>query len=184
MLTLDIFIHLDAVDRKQWQGAPDDRPLTATGARQAERIADELAREGVDALFSSPALRCRQSLQPLSSKLGMPIEVLPGFRDTLGYQAPPGWENPDRPGGDPLGGAYSAGSAFAALQDIETRVPDGRAVLCSYGDIVPAFLAFLAGAWQVDMPPRNNKKGAVYTVVLNGANATIRSRDPLPDFLQ
>jgi 8-oxo-dGTP diphosphatase len=184
MLTLDMFIHMDAVDRKQWQGAPDDRPLTALGTQQAERIAEELGSQGVDALFSSPALRCRQSLEPLCGKVGRPIEILPGFRDTLGYRAPRGWEHPDRPGADPLGGAYSAGSAFAALQEIRTRVPDGRAVLCSYGDIVPALLAFLAGVWQIEMPPRNDRKGAVFTVVLDGPTGTMTARGPLPGFPQ
>ena len=38
MFQLDIFIHMDAVDRKAWQGAPDDRPLTDLGKRQSELI--------------------------------------------------------------------------------------------------------------------------------------------------
>ena len=152
MLNLDIFIHLDAVDRKQWQGAADDRPLTDLGRQQAERMAEILAAQPVRAIFSSPAARCRESLEPLAEKLGLPIVVLPGFKDTQGYKAPAGWDNPDRPGAAPLGGAQSAGSAFAALKEIEAQVPAGRAVLCSYGDIVPALLAFLSGASGVDMP--------------------------------
>ena len=40
-LTLDIFIHMDAVGRQDWTGAPDDRPLTDLGRKQSERIADE-----------------------------------------------------------------------------------------------------------------------------------------------
>jgi 8-oxo-dGTP diphosphatase len=183
-LQVDIFIHMDAVDRKGWQGAPDDRPLTALGQRQSEQIAHEMANEPVQAIFSSPAIRCRESLAPLSKQTGLPIEMLSGFRDTLGYKAPDGWENPDRPGADPLGGAQSAGSAFAALQEIKARVPEGRAVLCSYGDIVPALLAFLSGAAGIGMPGRNNKKGAVFTVLMDGTNVRLSSRDPAPNFPQ
>ena len=182
MLTLDIFIHMDAVDRKEWQGAPDDRPLTDAGKRQAEQIARELEAGPVNGIFSSPAVRCRESLEPLSRASGVPVVVLPGFKDTLGYKAPAGWENADRPGGDPLGGAQSAGSAFAAWQEIQGRVPAGHAVLCSYGDIVPAFLAFLSGAYGMDMPAKNNKKGAVFTVVLDGEAVRMSGREPSQDF--
>jgi len=182
MTTLDIFIHMDAVDRKEWQGAADDRPLTDAGKRQAERIAKELGAAPVQGIFSSPALRCRQSLEPISKACNLPITVLPGFKDTLGYKAPAGWENPDRPGGDPLGGAQSAGSAFAALRDIQTQVGDGHAVLCSYGDIVPALLALLSGIYGIDMPARNNKKGAVFTVQLDGETVRMSSREPAADF--
>jgi 8-oxo-dGTP diphosphatase len=182
MLTLDMFIHFDAVDRKQWQGAADDRPLTDVGRLQAERMVQELDAEPVHAIFSSPAVRCRQSLEPLSNHLNLPIVVLAGFKDTLGYRAPAGWENPDRPGPDPLGGAQSAGSAFAALQEIRRQVPDGRAVLCSYGDIVPALLAFLSGSWGVGMPARNNQKGVLFSVRFDRATGALVSRQPAVDF--
>ncbi|HWO73672.1 MAG TPA: phosphoglycerate mutase family protein [Dehalococcoidia bacterium] len=181
---LDIFIHMDAVGRNDWQGPPDDRPLTELGWKQAERIAEELTKEKVDAIFSSPAARCRLSLEPLSKRTSLPVQVLPGFRDTLGYKAPAGWENPNREGPDPLGGAYSAGSAYAALREIAAQVPNGRAVLCSYGDIVPALMAFLAGANGAEMPPRNNKKGAVFTIVVDGEKATLQGKDAPPDFPQ
>lgn len=182
-LDLDIFIHLEAVDRAAWSGDPDERPLTELGRRQAERMAELLAASGpVDALFSSPALRCRQSLEPLSQRLDLPVEVLPGFRDTLGYRAPAGWENPERPGPDPLGGAYSAGSAFGALQAVLTRDSLRRAVLCSYGDIVPVFLAFLAGACGVEVPPRSNARGFLYLVELRDSRAKLSSRPPPADF--
>src|SRR5438105_4139807 len=140
MFQLDIFIHMDAVDRKEWQGAPDDRPLTEAGRRQSELMAEQLGAQPLKALYSSPALRCRASLEPLASKTGLSVQVMPGFRDTLGYKAPDGWANPERPA-DPLGGAYSAGSALGALMEAQRQVGDGRAVLCSYGDIVPVLLA-------------------------------------------
>lgn len=184
-LTLDIFIHMDAVGRNDWSGPGDERPLTEIGKKQAAQIAEELSRAPIHALYSSPAKRCTESLQALSDKSGLPVTVLPGFRDTLGYKAPAGWENPDRPGGDPLGGAVSAGSAFSALEEIEQQVPDGgRAVLCSYGDIVPALLAFLAGASGVEMPAKTNKKGAVYTVKLQDGHASLSLSEPSTTFPQ
>lgn len=184
MLALDIFIHLETADRKQWTGASDDRPLTDLGRRQGERMAELLGTTPIAALVSSPALRCRQSLQALATRTGLTVEVVAGFKDTGGYQAPAGWRNADKPGPDPLGGAQSAGSAFAALTEIQGRFPHGRVVLCSYGDIVPALLAFLSGAYGAEMPPRNNKKGAIFTVHIDGTSATLESRDAPVDFPQ
>ena len=181
VFTLDIFIHLDAVDRNEWQGAPDDRPLTELGGTQAVFIADHLASAPISALVSSPALRCRQSLESLAALTGLSIEVEPGFKDTRGYRAPEGWGNPDRPA-DPLGGAQSAGSAYSAFASLMERFPDGRVVLCSYGDIVPALLAFLSGAFGVEMPPKNNDKGAIFSIQTDGHQATLQTRDAPSDF--
>jgi broad specificity phosphatase PhoE len=184
-LTLDIFIHMDAVVRNDWTGPGDERPLTDLGRSQSGRIAAQLSSSPVHAIYSSPAKRCTESLEALSAKSGLPVTVLPGFRDTLGYKAPSGWENPDRPGGDPLGGALSAGSAFAAFGQIKDQLPEGgRAVLCSYGDIVPALLAFLAGANGDEMPAKTSKKGAIYTVELEDGRARLSLKEPSPDFPQ
>jgi 8-oxo-dGTP diphosphatase len=183
-LTLEIFIHMDAVNRNEWTGPGDERPLTELGKRQSERLTHELAAGGpVAALYSSPALRCRESMEPMAKRFGVPVQVASGFKDTSGYKAPVGWERGDGKGPDPLGGAASAGSAYAALQKIRSALPDGsRAVLCSYGDIVPALLAFLSGANAIEMPPRLDKKGALYTVVLDGDKASITHRDASEDF--
>ena len=71
--TLDIFIHMDAVNRNEWQGAADERPLTDLGRKQAEIIAERLGSQEVDAVFSSPAARCQQSLEPLAKKAGVKV---------------------------------------------------------------------------------------------------------------
>ena len=182
-LTLEVFIHMDAINRNEWTGAGDARPLTELGKQQAERLAEEIAADGpVDALYSSPAVRCTESMEAFARRFGVPVTVEPRFKDTQGYKAPAGWERGDGKGPDPLGGASSAGSAYAALQDIRKALPEGRAVLCSYGDIVPALLAFLSGAYGVEMPPRLDKKGALYTVVLDGDKASITHRDASDGF--
>lgn len=175
MLALDIMIHLDAIGRGQWSGVPDERPLTELGRRQAERMAEVLAEEGVHALFASPARRCVESLEPLSGRANVPVAVLEAFRDTAGYRAPPGWESSDGAPGGPLGGALAAGSAFDGLKAIAAKVPEGRAVLCSYGDIVPALLAFLCGAYGQGMPPREtvNLKGTLFQVTMEGDTVSL-----------
>jgi 8-oxo-dGTP diphosphatase len=157
MLTLEIFIHMDAVDRNSWQGAPDDRPLTPLGERQSERIAEELAIEPVQAIYSSQALRCTASLAPLSAKASLPVHVLTEFQDT-------------------------ADKALGALNEIHAAVPDGRAVLCSYGDVVPALLNYLTSAWGQANPARDNRKGAVFTLRYGGEDGSVEARGPSAEF--
>jgi 8-oxo-dGTP diphosphatase len=157
MLTLEIFIHMDAVDRNAWQGPADDRPLTPLGERQSERMADELLSGPVQAIYSSQALRCRASLAALSQRASLPVQVLSEFQDT-----------PEK--------------ALGALNEIHTAVPEGRAVLCSYGDVVPALLTYLTGAWNQPTPPRDNRKGAVFTLHYDGADGSVESRGPSEGF--
>jgi broad specificity phosphatase PhoE len=67
---------MDAGDRHRWTGDQDRRPLSDLGRRQAARLAAALAATPVHALFSSPALRCRQTLEPLADRFGLRIELL------------------------------------------------------------------------------------------------------------
>jgi broad specificity phosphatase PhoE len=181
---LDVVIHMDAVSRQAWSGPPDARPLTELGRRQAEHIAGVLAADGVDGLFSSVANRCRQSLEPLSALTSLPIVAAPDFRDTAGYRAPAGWEAPEGAAAHPLGGALAAGSASRGLKRIEAAVGDGRGVLCSYGDIVPALLAFLAGAHDLTVPGRSafNEKGVVFRITVERDVVAVTSAAPPPGF--
>ncbi len=157
MLTLEIFIHMDAVDRNAWQGAPDDRPLTPLGEQQSARIAEELTAAPVQAIFSSQALRCTASLAPLAARVQLPVQVLTEFQDT-------------------------AEKALGALGEIHAAVPDGRAVLCSYGDVVPALLNHLTSAWGQVNPARDARKGAVFTLRYDVASGSVEARGPSPQF--
>lgn len=69
--------HASAGDRRRWQGDDRLRPLDETGRRQAETLAGVLGELGTRALYSSPHLRCVQTLEPASALLGLPIETRP-----------------------------------------------------------------------------------------------------------
>tara|TARA_B100001057_G_scaffold399027_1_gene409806 strand:+ start:2404 stop:2991 length:588 start_codon:yes stop_codon:yes gene_type:complete len=68
-------------------GEPDlsagsvDPPLSKQGLRQAEETAARLSQEPLDALFSSPLLRARQTLDPLAQKLGLTPEIVEGVAE-------------------------------------------------------------------------------------------------------
>ena len=56
-------------------------PLSAEGLAQAERLVSRLEGVGIDALYSSPLLRCRQTAEPLARARGLPIRVREDLAD-------------------------------------------------------------------------------------------------------
>jgi 8-oxo-dGTP diphosphatase len=182
MLTIELIAHMDACDRRLWTSDQDSRPLSELGRRQAARITEELAVSPFDGLYSSPALRCRQTLEPLAAQLHLPITVLPELRETNGFQPPAGWafQKADAMH-DPLGGAYAAGRGWAALWQLNGAA-GGRIAVCSHGDVVPALVAFLTGAFGLPLPAPHERRGGWYTLWFDGEFARALHHDVLPDF--
>jgi probable phosphoglycerate mutase len=58
-----------------------DLPLDDTGQAQARSVAERLRLEPIDALYSSPLLRARQTMAPLADALGLPVQTHPGLLD-------------------------------------------------------------------------------------------------------
>ncbi len=135
--------------------------LDETGAAQAEALVGRLAGAGVVRLVSSPLLRCRQTLQPLASAVGLAIE--PDERITeVDYgewsgrrldelTADPLWRTVQFhpaamvfPGGEEMA-AVSARAVQAARGHAAAAGDAGAVVLCSHGDVIKAVLADALG---------------------------------------
>jgi len=71
--------HCLAGEKGAWPGPDECRPLTPMGQAQALGLADGLAGLGLTALWSSPAERCRQTLDPLAARLGLPVRDAPAL---------------------------------------------------------------------------------------------------------
>lgn len=183
-LIVELLAHMDAGDRRQWTTDQDTRPLSELGRRQAQRLCDELAREPIDALYSSAALRSRQSIEALAQRFALPITILPGLHETEGgWLPPPAWR--DRwVGNDPLGGAYAAGAGMQALRTIRANHRAGRVAACTHGDILPALIVYLMGAYGLDVPAPNPTRGGWYSLVLEGDGVKVRHHDVLTGFPQ
>ena len=151
MLTIELIAHVDAGDRRTWEGDQDERPLSELGRRQAQRFTELLAVAPVDSLFSSPALRCRQTIEPLATAFGLEIGVVPGLAESNEFATASGWGEIHRPR-EAYGGAQAAGRAFAALRQIRSNRENGRVVVCSHGDIVPVLVAFLSATYDLALP--------------------------------
>jgi phosphohistidine phosphatase SixA len=71
---LTIVRHADAGNRSRFDGPDLERPITTRGWAQARALADVLAEVGATAIVSSPALRCVETVTPLSERIGVGIE--------------------------------------------------------------------------------------------------------------
>lgn len=64
----------------RWQGHTD-RALTERGRRQAVELAERLANNAIDAVYSSDLLRAVETAEPVAQRLGLPLQTLPELRE-------------------------------------------------------------------------------------------------------
>jgi broad specificity phosphatase PhoE len=141
-VTILLVRHTHAGDRGAWVGDDRLRPVSDRGVRQAEALVDLLAGYPVDRVFSSPYVRCVQSVAPLADARGLEVEE----EDAL-----------------------AEGTPFDLVQRLLHRAADGHTVLCSHGDVIAAVVSDLhhrgvdlgpaglvwqkASTWVLDGPP-------------------------------
>jgi 8-oxo-(d)GTP phosphatase len=66
--------HASAGDREAWTGDDRERPLDERGRGQADRLVELLAQYPIEAIYTSPYLRCVETVEPLARARGLPIE--------------------------------------------------------------------------------------------------------------
>jgi 2,3-bisphosphoglycerate-dependent phosphoglycerate mutase len=59
------------------------RPLTAKGIRDADRLCESLVSSRIDAMYSSPYLRARQTVEPIAKARGIAIETIEDLRERM-----------------------------------------------------------------------------------------------------
>lgn len=128
--------HAKAGSRSDWRGDDIDRPLSKSGWRQAEAIADRLAKRPIAALVTSPYVRCRQTLEPLAARVERAIVT-------------------DH--------RLSEGAAFEGVLDLLAELADG-AVLCSHGDVVPDTMIALERRGCILTGPPDWRKATVWVL--------------------
>jgi phosphohistidine phosphatase SixA len=118
--------HAHAVNKRAWSGSDRERPLSERGFRQAEALVEPLAAVAVRRLLSSPALRCRQTLDPLAQRLGMPIEST--------YLLDPDVD-------------------AALVAELAQDPGSTDAVLCTHGETLAALLGYWQARGQIILTP-------------------------------
>ncbi len=111
--TIHLLRHAAAGNRNKWTGVDAVRPITKKGKRQAAALADQLSNRGIEVIYTSPYLRCVQTVEPLAEAIGAKVRT----HDALA-------EGPD----------------VDAAYNLVDRLVGHNAVLCTHGDVIPAVI--------------------------------------------
>jgi 8-oxo-dGTP diphosphatase len=75
--------HASAGDREEWAGDDRERPLDERGHTQADELVERLEPCPIEAILSSPARRCVETVEPLARARGLEIEQRPELSEEL-----------------------------------------------------------------------------------------------------
>jgi 8-oxo-dGTP diphosphatase len=139
-MSLFLVRHAKAGKRSQWDDDDSLRPLVAEGVRQSEVIAESIAPLQPTALYSSPYLRCIQTLEPLGKAVGLSVVA----HDLL-----------------------AEGVDFIGTVDWMHTLADG-AVMCSHGDVIPEVIDALERRGMEVSGFRESRKGSVWVLERRG----------------
>lgn len=129
--------HAKAGDRRTWSGDDLSRPLSKTGRRQAKALVHVLSTRVIERILSSPAVRCVETVKPLSEQRGLPVEPCDELLE-----------------GAPLSG----------LLELLDELRSTPSVLCGHGDLIPGVIEHLDARGAVVGPERGWKKGSVWVL--------------------
>jgi len=149
-MTIYLIRHAHAGDRSEWQGDDRLRPLSAKGNRTARAIADTLGDRPVERVLSSPAVRCVETIEPLATRVGRPIETTEVLAE----------------GGDPV-------EVIRLLRAHR----DGDLAVCSHGDVIPEVIETLSRDGLDIRGTIGNRKGSFWALELNGVSSSARYHD-------
>jgi 8-oxo-dGTP diphosphatase len=147
MAHLYLVRHAKAGERRVWEGDDIDRPLSKTGWKQAESLGKRLARVPPGLLFSSPYVRCIQTLEPLAKRIHSSIAIDRRLCE----------EEPFEP----------------VLELLAELPPDS--VMCSHGDIIPATIAALQRGGTAIRNPADWRKASVWVLKRNKHGAIVHA---------
>ncbi|NYJ04334.1 NUDIX hydrolase [Petropleomorpha daqingensis] len=127
--TLLLVRHGSAGVRSEWDGPDELRPLDAKGHRQAARLAEALSLFAPTTVLSAERTRCRETVQPLAERLGLPVLPSPELGEEEFHEDP------------------QAGLALVERL-LEPRDRPGVTVVCSQGGAIPSVLMALGVRWE------------------------------------
>jgi 8-oxo-dGTP diphosphatase len=150
---MSVFVvrHAKAGSRRKWQGPDELRPLSGLGWRQAKALTKWLGAEKITRILSSPAVRCRETVEPLAEHFELGVE---------------------------LDHALMEGAPFEEAWRLIEKVSDEQAVLSTHGDIMGGVLMY-AERHGVPVDDDRLEKGATWVLDFEaGALVTARYVPP------
>jgi len=145
--------HAKAGDRSDWSGDDRLRPLTKSGQRQAEALADMLDGEPIDKILSSGYLRCMQTVEPLGARRTLSVEPVKDLEGGAGGE-----------------------SVLRLVQKYRGR----NVVLCTHGDVVEELLEGLIAQGLVQRARAQMEKGSTWVLEEQDGKVTGAKYLPAP----
>jgi len=119
--TVIILRHAHAYDRTAWNGHDRERPLDSAGHAAAGQLVPALRALGVTRIVSSPAVRCRETVEPLATSLALPIDLDDGLSEEQ----------------------FDADDGAAARSSAKSAGDGEVVVLCSHRPVLPTLMSTL-----------------------------------------
>ncbi len=132
--------HASAGVRNHDDPNDDARPLDDFGRHQAAWIAETLAEATVDRIYSSPALRCQQTVAPLAAAQHLAVQTSTEL---------------------------SEGTSLATAMGFVRQAGD-HTVFCLHGDLLPEIVQAFHTAGMYPPADRDFGKGVVWSIELDG----------------
>lgn len=137
--------HAHAGHRSGWPGSDHDRPLSHRGRRQADELRKALADVDIERVYTSPAARCVETVEPLAEALGLKVRTRPELAE---------------------GADAEAAVAFALAR------AERNPVLCSHGDLIPKVIRRLLAAGMRTDDDNQSAKGSVWMLEVDDGRVT------------
>lgn len=144
---------------RRWQGHADV-PLDPLGRDQAHDLAERLAHDRLDAIYSSDLSRARETAEAVAACQRLPVQMLPELReidvgswsgrttDEIQHDDPTafdrvretgyGWEGGETP-------EQMQARVLEGIRRIAAEHPDGRVLAVAHGGVIRAVCAAAAG---------------------------------------
>lgn len=151
-MTIYLVRHAKAGSRSSWEGPDEDRPLSKNGRRQTKQLTASLAQSPVSRVLTSPYVRCIQTVEPLATALGIPVEPC----DSL-----------------------AEGTPCADAVDLLEKYSGEDAVLCSHGDVIGDLLDE-CGRRGVGIGEGGLEKGSVWVLEFDAGQVSSARYIPSP----
>lgn len=140
--------HAKAGNPEKWDHDDDVRPLSKSGIAQAEALVALLAPYRIVAVFSSPSLRCAQTVEPLARSRRLPVQETPTLAVGAGLKG-----------------------ALRFIEDPKL----GDAAVCTHGDVVQELVEDLIRRRIVKRSQGGLEKGSTWLVEVEN-RSPVRAR--------
>ncbi len=146
--------HGSAGVRDDADPADNERHLDTVGLRQAVQLAERLSGLEITAVVASPAARCVETVEPLASSLGLPIDL-----DARLFE------------GTDIEESWALVEALIEHDEV--------AVLCSHGDVIPELVRRAKGRGMEVPGKAGCSKGSICSLEWDGERFATGTYEPM-----